>query len=252
MFDEAELENFRKVYNSQHSHETPIPPGASSWDMLKGRMQDKCKTGRGECIVAHLLQRPKAPDSWIANPEEWLSSIDIEKVEKQYMKLFPDYEFLGCIPIDFDLKSKTGKCLVNTLCSLDLKTLYVKGKHRIGIVFNTDLHTGPGKHWVALICDIRPELETPRVTYFDSYSNKPEKEIKVLMKRWKDQWESAGVHQNSMDMTYNTTRHQFADSECGMYCLYFHYACLTEVPMDERIPDKVVNTFRRLLFRTGK
>jgi hypothetical protein len=252
MFDEAEVENFRKVYNSQHSHETPIPAGASSWDMLKDRLQDKCKTGRGECIVAHLLQRPKAPDSWMTNPEDWLSSIDIENVEKQYVKLFPDYEFLGCIPIDFDLKSKTGKCLVNTLCSLDLKTLYAKGKHRIGIVFNTDLHTGPGKHWVALICDIRPELETPRVTYFDSYSHKPEKEIKVLMKRWKDQWEAVGIHQNPMDMTYNTTRHQFEDSECGMYCLYFHYACLTEVPMDQRIPDKVVNTFRRLLFRMGK
>lgn len=252
MFDPVEVERFRKVYNEDHPHEAPIQPGPRTWENLQSRFHEKCKTGRGECIVAHLLRRPKAPESWNVNPEEWLSSVDIEKVEKQYMKLFPQYQFLGCIPIDFDLKSESGKCLVNTLCSLNLRTLQSQGKTHIGIVFNTDVHTGPGEHWVALFCDIRSELSEPRITYFDSYSKPPEKEIRVLMKRWKDQWAESGVHEEPMKMTYNSTRHQYANSECGMYCLYFHYACLTEVPMDERIPDQVINTFRRLLFRMGK
>ena len=123
------------------------------------------------------------------------------------------------------------------------------GLSKIGIVFNTDVHTGPGQHWFALFCDIRPELDQPRVTYFDSYSQKPERQIRTLMKRWKEEWAGSGVHSKPMLTTYNKTRHQFKDSECGIYCLYFHYCCLTKVPMDQRIPDEVINVFRRLLFR---
>lgn len=252
MFDDEQIEHLRMVYNKEHPHEQPIPAGGDTWVALKSRFHDKCKEGRGECIIANLMQRPKAPDAWIANPEEWLSSIDIEKVERQYERLFPEYAFLGCVPIDFDLKSETGKCLVSTLCSLKLKDMYAKGKTQIGIVLNTDVHTGPGQHWIAVFCDIRPELEEPRIVYFDSYSQTPEKEVRTLMKRWRDQWAETGIHSKPMRMEYNATRHQYKDSECGMYCLYFHYACLVEVPMDERIPDKVINTFRRLLFRVGK
>ena len=159
---------------------------------------------------------------------------------------------MGFIPNDFDLKSPTGKCLVDALCSTKLRDLYRKGKTQIGIVFNTDVSTGPGEHWMALFCDIRPELEQPRVTFFDSYSAKPEKEIQHLMKRRADEWDSTGVHDKPMLTTYNSTRHQYKDSECGMYCLYFHYACLTEISMEDTIPDDVINVFRRLLFSKGK
>jgi hypothetical protein len=185
----------------------------------------------------------------MVNPTEWLSSLEIEKAEKEYQKLFKNYVFLGCIPIDFDLRSPTGKCLVDALCSVSIKNLYRKGKTQIGIVFNTDVHTGPGEHWIALFCDIRPELEQPRITYFDSYAHRPEKEVQRLMKRWKEEWQSTGVHDKPMLTTYNTIRHQFKDSECGIYVLYFHYCCLNNIPMDHKIPDDVVNVFRRLLFR---
>jgi hypothetical protein len=55
-----------------------------------------------------------------------------------------------------------------------------------------------------------------------------------------------------MKMTFNATHHQFKDSECGMYCLYFHRCCLMEIPMETRIPDDVINGFRQLLFRVPK
>ena len=252
MFGAAEIENLRKAYNTQHPKEQPIHSGnlEDVWKSLMTRFHSKCKTGRTECVIAHMMNRPKAPDSWISNPTEWLSSTDIERVEKQYEILFPKYKFLGCIPIDFDLKSPTGKCLVDALCSTNLKELAQKGKTQIGIVFNTDIHTGPGQHWIAMFCDISPELEQPRITYFDSYSHKPEKEIQTLMKRWKAEWATAGVHSKDMLTTYNKTRHQFKDTECGMYCLYFHYCCLTGISMDEKIPDEVMVKFRHLLFKT--
>jgi len=34
-----------------------------------------------------------------------------------------------------------------------------------------------------------------------------------------------------------------------MYCLYFHYACLLNLPMVHRIADDEMNAFRNLLFR---
>jgi hypothetical protein len=149
-------------------------------------------------------------------------------------------------------KDEVGKCLVSSLCSLNLKDIYDRGHTQIGIIFNTDVSTGPGKHWVALFCDIGPEFEYPRITYFDSYSHKPEKEIQILMQRWRDQWLETGIHKTAMMTTFNKTRHQYEDSECGMYCLYFHFCCLLGIPMEERIPDPVVRGFRSMLFRVDK
>lgn len=251
MFDAEEVERLRRVYNKEHKREKPIPAGEPEevWLELTRRMQETCKVGNAECILASLMQRPKAPKEWALDRNEWLSSEDIDAVERNYVELFPDYEYLGALPIDFDLRSDTGKCLVSTLCSLKIKDLHAKGKHRIGIVLNTDPHDGPGQHWVAVFCDIRPELEFPRMTYFDSYAYTPEKEIQKLMTRWKEQWDAGAIHAKPMELTYNEIRHQYRDSECGMYCIYFHYACLLEIPMKDRIPDDVMNGFRTLLFQ---
>jgi hypothetical protein len=252
--DEDAVERLREVYNKEHPREPAIEGGNADtvWDTLQSRLRAKCKTGRAECIVASLLKRPKAPKEWALNRYEWLSSDDIDAIEKNYVDLFNDYYYVGSVPIDFDLKDETRKCLVSALCAMKLEELYKKGKQRIGIVINTDPHDGPGQHWVAVFCDIRPELEYPRFTYFDSYAFTPEPEIKTLMRRWKKQWDATGIHSKPMKLTYNKTRHQYKDSECGMYCLYFHYACLMSLSMEEKIPDDVINAFRNLLFRIPK
>lgn len=255
LFDSDTVNNLVSVYNERYPKER-VPKGGDTdetWKLLKTRLQSKCKTGRAECIVASLLKRPKAPKEWALNRYEWLSSDDIDAIESNYEELFPDYHYVGTVPIDFDLKDDAMRtCIVSTLCSLNIKELHKKGKHRIGIVINTDPHDGPGQHWVCVYADIRPELEYPQMTYFDSYAMKPEPEIKRLMQRWKSQMDSIRIHPNPMKLRYNKTRHQYKDSECGMYCLYFHYACLMNIPMDESIPDNVINGFRSLLFRIPK
>lgn len=250
-FDAKEVENVRKVYNEEHPNESPIQPSSPTkvWNEIKHRLHEACETGRGECILAHLLQKPKGPSSWNINPEEWITSDEIDAIEKQFEKIFKEYKHIGTFPIDFDKHTRTGQCLVSTLCSLDIKSLYAKGYQQLGIIFNTDVSTGPGQHWIATFCDLRPELEYPRMTYFDSYAHKPEKQIQVLMRRWKQQWDETGIHSKPMKLTYNATRHQYQDSECGMYSLYFHYCCLMGIPMEKRIPDEVVRGLRGLLFR---
>lgn len=250
-FDDKEVENLRKVYNKEHSRETPIPRGNthSVWKHIQKRLHDQCDSGAAECIINSLLTKPNAPNSWKTNPEEWLSSVDIDAVEKQFASLFSDYYYVGTVPIDFGKKSETGACIVDSLCSLNIEGLFNKGYRRIGIVFNTDVSTGPGQHWIALYCDIRPELVFPRVTFFDSYAERPSKEVINLMKRWKISWDATKIHSKPMATTYNKTRHQYENSECGMYCLYFHYCCLLGIPMQKRIPDEVVRGFRGALFK---
>lgn len=252
--DKREIEHLRTVYNSEHASEPAIPSGDAQdvWDALKKRLHSHCTTGTPECIIASMLSKPRAPSSWAANPEEWLSSDDIDAIEKQFEKAFINYHYLGTFPIDFDKQSETGKCLVSALCSLDIKELYDRGTTQIGITFNTDLSTGPGEHWVAIFCDLGSEFEYPRITYFDSYSQKPEKEIQVLMKRWKERWDGLGIHAKPMVLSYNKTRHQYQDSECGMYCIYFHLCCLLQISMEKRIPDSVVRGFRGMLFHVGR
>jgi hypothetical protein len=245
---EKEIERLRTVYNSEHPQETPIPAG-DAWNEIRTRLHKKCKSGRAECILTSLLQKPRAPADWKVNPEEWLSSDDIEKLEKKFERLFANYEHIGTFPIDFDARSETGQCLVSALCSMDIEKLAKEGKTQIGIVFNTDVSTGPGEHWVAVFCDIRPELQYPRFTYFDSYAQHPEKQIKKLMKRWKIKWDALRKHEQPMQLTYNKTRHQYKDSQCGTYCLYFHYCCLTGIPMEERVPDDVMMGLRGLMFK---
>lgn len=249
-FDPEEVERLRLVYNSDHPGAT-IPKGTpeATWKRLQEKFHAQCRTGQSTCILANMMRKPKAPDSWSLNRYEWLSSDDIDSIQKQYVKLFDGYAFLGCIPIDFDLKDDYGKCLVSTVCSIQVSKLLADGFDRIGIIFNTDPHDGPGEHWIAMFADIRPDREYPQLTYFDSYAQKPEKEVQVLMNRWKQQLDASGRFSKPTKLQYNKTRHQFKDTECGMYCLYFHYCCLTETPMDERVPDDVVNSFRNLLFR---
>jgi len=249
-FDAKEVENVRKVYNEEHPRDSPIPSGRPTdvWNSIKQRLRDECESGRSECILAHLLRRPKAPNSWNVNPEEWITTDEIDHLERQFEHVFKEYNYIGSFPIDFDKHTKTGECLVSTLCSMDIKSLYEKGCRQIGIIFNTDVSTGPGQHWIAVFCDIRPELEYPRMTYFDSYAQKPERQIQVLMRRWKKQWDATGIHKKAMKLTYNGTRHQYKDSECGMYSVYFHYCSLLGIPMETRIPDEVVMGLRGVLF----
>lgn len=250
-FDAKEVENVRKVYNQEHPRESQISPGdpVTVWSEVKKRLHDACKSGHAECILANLIQKPKAPGSWKVNPEEWITTDEIDHIEHQFERVFKDYKYIGSFPIDFDKHTKTGECLVSALCSMDIKSLYAKGYRQIGIIFNTDVSTGPGQHWIATFCDISDELEHPRMTYFDSYAHKPERQIQVLMRRWKKQWDATGIHKKPMKLTYNGTRHQYKDSECGVYSIYFHYCCLLGIPMEKRIPDEVVMGLRGVLFK---
>ena len=242
--DDREIDALRVAYNKEHPHEKKIKKstGKAVWDEITFRLKEACKASTPECIVRNLVRKPAAPMSWRVNGQEWLSSDDIDGVQKEYMRLIPDYYYVGTVPIDFDLHKKTGECLVSALCSLSLKKLQEKGYNRVGIVFNTDPSTGPGEHWIAAFCDFRKELKYPQMTYFDSYAYKPEPEIQRLMRRWAHQMPG-------MRLQYNAIKHQHDSSQCGMYCIYFLHCSLFEISMEETVPDEVVELMRPMFFK---
>ena len=155
------------------------------------------------------------PEKWKDNKNEWLNTLDIEAVMKQYEEKYPDFIFLGPVPIDFDHELHPGMCVINELCNINLQKLLNNKKNKIGIIFNLDPHDKPGSHWVSLFADFDKEN---KVYYFDSYGYKEPKEVTVLMNRLKEQ---ADKLNKNTTLHVNNIRHQFKNSECGVYSMNF-------------------------------
>jgi len=175
--------------------------------------------------------RPKMPKLWWNKPREWLSTTDINNVLRQYQDANNDFIFIGAVPIDFDFKDKFDRCIVNEICNMNLKNLERKGIKRVGIVFNLDKHYEPGSHWVALFINLIQD----EIYYFDSYGIKPPKEVRVLMNRLKKQGNNLN---KNIKLKYNNVRHQFKNSECGVYSINF----LVELLNGKNYEDLIKNT----------
>ena len=86
---------------------------------------------------------------------------------------------------------------------------------KLGVIFNLDPHDKPGSHWVSMYADFDKLNE---IYYFDSYGLREPKEVTALMNRLKEQSENMG---NETKIHVNNIRHQFKNSECGIYSINF-------------------------------
>jgi len=105
-------------------------------------------------------------------------------------------------------------CVVDELCKIKISNLMKKGIYKLGIVFNLDPHDKPGSHWVSFYGN----LKTGELNYFDSYGFKPPKEVKKLIGRLIDQGKRNNI---LMNYQQNKVRHQYKESECGVYSMHF-------------------------------
>jgi hypothetical protein len=200
--------------------------GKSLWNSINNVMRSQCNSEvcwvKQPFIKQTPLQRellrnfkPLMPKSWEDKPTEWLNTIDIRDVMNQYETKYPDFEFIGPVPMDFDSKVGFGQCVVSELCQINLKTLVEENKKtRLGVVFNLDKHNQPGSHWVAMFMS----WNSGQCCYWDSYGMKPAPEIVNLMERLKEQGAGMG---KPITIKINNIRHQYKNSECGVYCIYF-------------------------------
>lgn len=164
--------------------------------------------------LTHKFFRPARPAGWKYKPNDWLDTLNIEEVLKQYEELYPNFKFYGAVPIDFSApdpynKSET-KCMEKQICDIDLKQLKAQGITKLGFVYNLDPHFKQGSHWVASFTDIPAH----KSYYFDSYGYPVPSQVARFMR-------SLTVQDPNMKLEYCARRFQFSESECGMYCIYF-------------------------------
>ena len=189
--------------------------------------------------------RPKTPKEWYSNKNEWLSTIDIENVMKQYEKVHKDFKFIGPVPIDFDYEYSVGSCIVDELCKIDINDFLKRKTRKIGIIFNLDRHDQDGSHWVAMYVDLKKN----KIYYFDSYGEEPPKEVDVLAERLKQQ---GMENNNTIHYEQNDVRFQYKNSECGVYCMYFITSLLKGQSFEEFkaniVPDDEMNAKRGFFY----
>lgn len=178
--------------------------------------------------------KPKAPNSWASNKNEWLSTDDIDKVLMRYEDKYPSFKSYGAVPIDFDLK-ENGNCAVSDLCSINMKQLIKEKKQYIGIVFNLDKHNESGSHWIALFINI-PKRE---INFWDSVGTNPPNEVSKLINKLKLQLHKLNI--KKIKIQINKVRHQYKNSECGVYSIYFITQQLDKKRSFTEICNRIVN-----------
>lgn len=192
---------------------------------------------------------PESPVEWKKNPNEWLSSVDIMKVMKQYEKAYDCFDFIGPSPIDFDIRKLYGECVWEELCNFNLEKIIKKGKSKIGIIFNTDPHNKPGQHWISMFINIK----TKKIFFFDSTGDKPPNEVMKLVNRIKEQ----GINlKNKINFSYDSnegTEHQYGNTECGVYSLFFIVHMLEDKTTEHYLKthilkDEYMQKFRHIYF----
>jgi hypothetical protein len=214
-------ENYDKINFSKSTDEDTL------WQMISEKMeQQNCDNElcwRNNNIIQKNYSkhdsdldvfRPSAPKKWANNPREWLDTLNINDVLKQYEEKYPDFKYFGAVPIDFDKRLGFGTCVINEICNINVKKLYNQGYKKLGFVFNTDPHDKPGQHWIAMYSN----LDKNEVNYWDSYGIKPSKEVKRLAERIISQGRQLGL---KIKFNVNKYKHQFKNSECGVYSINF-------------------------------
>ena len=216
----------------------------------------KQKLGIGKLsAIQDSIYAPEAPKSWKEAPNTWLNTIDIEDVLNQYEKKYPEFKSFGASPIDFDLVGSDGSCQVNPLCNISMDKL-IKGegcggnkKQYVGVVFNLDKHYESGSHWIGLFINI-PKRE---INYWDSYGFTPPKEVVDLMDKIKAQLHKLGINAK---IQINKVRHQYKNSECGVYSLHFIIKQLEgdsyQKVCENKISDDEMNDYRKMFFTNAR
>ena len=259
-YTNKDLFKLRDRWNMRHPDvEIKSNDSKEIWELLKQNLSNVCN--KESCWLKQnfvpdkeskeLLNSfaPVSPEEWKKNPNEWLSSVDILKVMKQYEHAYKCFEFLGPSPIDYDTRVLYGECVFEEICNFNLAEQIKNGKTKVGLIFNTDTHDNPGKHWISLFINIKKG----NILFFDSAGDKIPANINKFVKNVKSQGASLETPINfNFDQNY-PVEHQYGTTECGIYSLYFIVHMLEDRMTSQYlkthiITDKYVNKFRKIYF----
>lgn len=201
------LKNFRKIFGE--IDEKNILQGQFMKEIVREMYDD----------INNETFRPDGP----SGPTDWLSTVDINSIMNQYHHVYPDFYFLGAVPMDCD---KVNYC---SLFKMDFDEYYKDGYIKLGIIFNLDKHNEPGSHWVALYMD----LKNGNIYYCDSTGNKPSGNILDIINKFKT------YMKNNVNYQYNPNKYQKDGSECGVYSCNFLIRILSGESFDNIINNSL-------------
>jgi hypothetical protein len=222
------------------------------WSNIQIRLQNRCNNEMcwikqdfvkniKDPEIENYTFRPQMPQNWVKNKYTWLSTVDIQEVMKQYEHKYPYFSFLGPVPYD---------CPYEITCELTntrVKKLLGNGIQQMGVIYNLDTHNQPGSHWVAVFLD----LTKLSVEYYDSYGVEPPELIYKWMEKM--QQDMQNTFQRPAKLKYNQKRHQYGNSECGIFSMNFIIERLKGKTLErisrEKITDRKMNLMRRILYR---
>ena len=170
---------------------------------------------------------------------------------RQYEKAYKCFEFIGPSPIDYDTRKLYGQCIWQELCKLNLSQQLDRGKKKIGIIFNLDPHYLPGSHWVSMFINIKKG----QIYYFDSAGSPIPDQLMKLVKEVKKQGKGLGID-FKFDQNH-PVEHQYGNTECGVYALYFIVHMLEDKITKEYLKthilkDEYIHKFRKVYFNEDK
>ena len=172
-------------------------------------------------IIENYVHLPKSPQGRF----EWLSNENTNEKIMQYELKYPDFIFLGTVPIDFETHLDDFK-------NIDFSDIEKHGKHKLGMIINLDRHDQSGSHWVSLFSD----LQKGSIYFSDSTGTEPNEQISHFIQRIYKYIKSKGLQ---VDCRHNKFIHQRGNSECGVYSINFILRLLNGKTF-EHITEKIV------------
>ena len=257
-YSDDALHKLKELWNARHP-DVKIETNKEKdiWHALKQHLSNVCESEtcwlRQKFVdfkfkneLLNYTFAPYSPTSWKTNKNEWLTSVDLESVLKQYEHKHKNFIFIGPSPIDFDKQMLYNQCVWDELCKFDLQKLLKKGKTKIGLIFNTDPHNKSGAHWISMFIDVKKKY----ILFFDSVGDKPPNQVNELLDRIKEQGKQLNIDFN---VIINKKSHQRGDTECGIYSLFIIIELLEgkktpEYFLHNRIPDKEMEILRKKYF----
>jgi hypothetical protein len=253
-YSKDSLIKIAKLWNEENPNKKKININLSReklWNQIQDRLNEVCKKDeycwKKQNFVKKIKDieielytfKPRMPNTWLKNKNTWLNTYDIYYVMKQYEKTYNDFVFLGPIPADCPVKINCE------LSKLDLMNMKKKGINKIGIIYNLDISTQSGSHWVAVYIDNKNN----EINYYDSYSGISTPLITKFIHTISEQYTKNNINPV---IIYNDKRHQYGGSECGMYSMNFILERLHGKTMYDiskmTIPDSKMTHLRDLLY----
>ena len=183
--------------------------------------------------------RPIGP----TNPNEWLSTSDINNIMYQYQNIYSDFIFLGAVPLNCD---DFEFCALHRLKFADYEKKRIK---QLAIIFNLDRYGEPGSHWVALYMN----LSNGEICFCDSNGKQPVDNINNIINNFKKYFKNKTGKNATCHV--NIKSYQKDGSECGVYSCNFIIRKLAGESFDSIIKNslsfKQINSCRNIYFRNG-